>query len=99
MLVLFFVGRPLYFMELALGQFSSAGCVNVWDMIPALGGVGYGQASINIALSWVTGDNLYTNKLAGQILTLFLDGQVGGTPEATEIFTFIKGIFPDRTDS
>merc|ERR1719245_2381279 len=43
MLVLFFVGRPLYFMELALGQFSSAGCVNVWDMIPALGGVGYGQ--------------------------------------------------------
>ena len=45
MLVLFFVGRPLYFMELALGQFSSAGCVNVWDMIPALGGVGYGQAS------------------------------------------------------
>ena len=43
MVVLFFVGRPLYFMELALGQFSSAGCVNVWDMVPALGGVGYGQ--------------------------------------------------------
>lgn len=41
--VLMLVGRPLYFMELALGQFSSAGCVNVWDMIPALGGVGYGQ--------------------------------------------------------
>ena len=43
MVVLLFVGRPLYFMELALGQFSSAGCVNVWDMVPALGGVGYGQ--------------------------------------------------------
>ena len=42
-MVLLFVGRPLYFMELALGQFSSAGCVNVWDMVPALGGVGYGQ--------------------------------------------------------
>ena len=46
MVVLLFVGRPLYFMELALGQFSSAGCVNVWDMIPALGGVGYGQVRI-----------------------------------------------------
>ena len=37
------VGRPLYFMELALGQFSSSGSVRVWDMVPALGGVGYGQ--------------------------------------------------------
>ena len=46
MIVLLFVGRPLYFMELALGQFSSAGCVNVWDMVPALGGVGYGQVLI-----------------------------------------------------
>ena len=43
MIVLFFVGRPLYFLELALGQFSSAGCVNVWSMVPAMAGVGYGQ--------------------------------------------------------
>jgi len=41
--VLMLVGRPLYFLELALGQFSSAGSVRVWDMIPAFGGVGYGQ--------------------------------------------------------
>ena len=41
--VLMLVGRPLYFLELALGQFSSAGSVRVWDMVPALGGVGYGQ--------------------------------------------------------
>ena len=43
MIVLLLVGRPLYFMELALGQFSSSGSVRVWDMVPALGGVGYGQ--------------------------------------------------------
>jgi len=42
-LVLLLVGRPLYFLELALGQFSSSGSVRVWDMVPALGGVGYGQ--------------------------------------------------------
>ena len=42
-LVLFFVGRPLYLLELALGQFSSSGSVLVWDMVPAFGGIGYGQ--------------------------------------------------------
>jgi len=42
-LVLLFVGRPLYLLELALGQFSSSGSVRVWDMVPAFGGVGYGQ--------------------------------------------------------
>ena len=26
-----------------MGQFSASGCVRVWDMVPALGGVGYGQ--------------------------------------------------------
>ena len=41
--VLMLVGRPLYFLELALGQFSSSGSVRVWDMVPAFGGVGYGQ--------------------------------------------------------
>ena len=42
-IVLILVSRPMYFLELALGQFSGAGPVNVWDMVPALGGVGYGQ--------------------------------------------------------
>jgi len=42
-LVLLFVGRPLYLLELALGQFSSSGSVRVWDMVPAFGGIGYGQ--------------------------------------------------------
>ena len=42
-LVLIFVGRPLYLLELALGQFSSSGSVRVWDMVPAFGGIGYGQ--------------------------------------------------------
>ncbi|XP_042883243.1 sodium-dependent nutrient amino acid transporter 1-like [Penaeus japonicus] len=41
--VLTFIGRPLYFMELAVGQFSSSGSVKVWKMVPAVKGVGYGQ--------------------------------------------------------
>jgi len=42
-LVLLFVGRPLYLLELALGQFSSKGTVGVWDVVPGFRGVGYGQ--------------------------------------------------------
>ncbi|XP_069947667.1 sodium-dependent nutrient amino acid transporter 1 isoform X3 [Cherax quadricarinatus] len=43
LIVLTFIGRPLYFMELALGQFSSYGSVKVWKVVPAVKGVGYGQ--------------------------------------------------------
>lgn len=43
-LVLMFIGKPLYYMELCLGQFSSSGSVKVWDISPAFRGVGYGQA-------------------------------------------------------
>lgn len=41
--VLLFIGRPLYLLELGLGQFSSSGSARVWDMVPAFRGVGYGQ--------------------------------------------------------
>ncbi|XP_069985298.1 sodium-dependent nutrient amino acid transporter 1 isoform X2 [Penaeus vannamei] len=43
-LVLLLIGKPLYYMELCLGQFASAGSVRVWDLAPAFRGVGYGQA-------------------------------------------------------
>lgn len=43
-LVLLFIGKPLYYMELCLGQFASAGSVRVWDIAPAFRGVGFGQA-------------------------------------------------------
>lgn len=31
--------QPVYFLELALGQFSSADNVGVWDMVPASKGL------------------------------------------------------------
>ncbi|CRL07421.1 CLUMA_CG020394, isoform A [Clunio marinus] len=42
-IVLIFVGKPLYYMELVLGQFSSRGCIKVYDMSPAMRGIGVGQ--------------------------------------------------------
>ncbi|KAK7078485.1 hypothetical protein SK128_001588, partial [Halocaridina rubra] len=43
LIVLTFIGRPLYFLELVLGQFSSLGSVKVWKVVPAFKGVGFGQ--------------------------------------------------------
>lgn len=41
--VLFLIGKPIYYMEMALGQFVSAGPVKAWALSPALKGLGYGQ--------------------------------------------------------
>ncbi|KAK3084720.1 hypothetical protein FSP39_017995 [Pinctada imbricata] len=41
--MLIFLGLPLFYMELALGQFQRCGVINVWDRIcPMFRGVGYG---------------------------------------------------------
>lgn len=43
LVVLLVVGRPLYYLEMIVGQFSSRGCVKVFDMCPLMRGVGVGQ--------------------------------------------------------
>ncbi|KAK3912050.1 Sodium-dependent nutrient amino acid transporter 1 [Frankliniella fusca] len=43
LVVLALIGKPLYYMEMALGQFSSFGSVQVWELAPAFKGIGYGQ--------------------------------------------------------
>lgn len=49
-IIVFLVGKPLYYMELLLGQFSSRGCIKVYDMSPAARGVGFGQCLCTIAV-------------------------------------------------
>ncbi|KAJ1527615.1 hypothetical protein ONE63_007578 [Megalurothrips usitatus] len=43
LIVLALIGKPLYYMEMALGQFSSLGSVQVWELAPVAKGIGYGQ--------------------------------------------------------
>jgi len=43
LIVLLLVGRPLYLLEVGLGQFCSGGPVKVWRLSPAFSGIGYGQ--------------------------------------------------------
>lgn len=38
-IVLFIVGKPLYLLEMILGQFSNHTAIKVWDMAPAFRGV------------------------------------------------------------
>jgi solute carrier family 6 amino acid transporter-like protein 5/7/9/14 len=42
-IVLLLVGRPLYYLEMTLGQFTSRGSVKAWQAMPALKGIGFGQ--------------------------------------------------------
>lgn len=49
-IVLVLVGKPIYFMEMVVGQFSSRGSVKAFDCVPAMRGVGVGQV---VAISFV----------------------------------------------
>ncbi|XP_076679954.1 sodium-dependent nutrient amino acid transporter 1 [Andrena cerasifolii] len=43
-IVLILVGKPFYFLESLLGQFTNKSCAKTWSMTPAMRGLGYGQA-------------------------------------------------------
>ncbi|XP_037826008.1 sodium-dependent nutrient amino acid transporter 1 isoform X1 [Lucilia sericata] len=51
LVVLFLVGKPIYYLEMIIGQFSSRGSVKVFDLCPAMRGVGIGQI---VSISMVT---------------------------------------------
>ncbi|XP_015510299.2 sodium-dependent nutrient amino acid transporter 1 [Neodiprion lecontei] len=42
-IVLLIVGKPFYYLEAILGQFTSKSCIKVWSLSPAMKGIGYGQ--------------------------------------------------------
>lgn len=48
LVVLLVIGKPLYFLEMALGQFSSYGSVKVWEMVPILKGIMSGPMTLSI---------------------------------------------------
>ncbi|XP_028161628.1 sodium-dependent serotonin transporter [Ostrinia furnacalis] len=58
--MLLFGGLPLFFMELALGQYHRCGCLTLWKRIcPALKGVGYAICMIDIYMG------MYYNTIIG----------------------------------
>lgn len=51
LIVLYIIGKPGFFLEMVVGQFSSRGTTKVYDCCPAMRGVGTGQV---MSLMWVT---------------------------------------------
>ncbi|CAH0667345.1 unnamed protein product [Chilo suppressalis] len=43
-IVLLLIGKPMYYLECILGQFSTRNSVKVWSLSPAMKGTGYAQA-------------------------------------------------------
>jgi solute carrier family 6 serotonin transporter-like protein 4 len=61
--MLVFGGLPLFYMELALGQFHRSGCLTIWKRIcPALKGIGYAICLIDIYMG------MYYNTIIGWAL-------------------------------
>ena len=50
LIVLVIVGRPLYYLEMVIGQFSSRGSVKVFDMVPALRGKSRLEYQFNVCI-------------------------------------------------
>jgi len=46
-ILLLFIGKPMYYMELALGQFAQRGPVSVWKLCPLGQGVGIAQCVVS----------------------------------------------------
>ncbi|CAG0893148.1 unnamed protein product [Cyprideis torosa] len=63
LLVLFFIGKPLYYMELCFGQFCSYANVKCWNVVPFLRGIGVAQLIANICVMsyycWIMGQTFF----------------------------------------
>jgi solute carrier family 6 amino acid transporter-like protein 5/7/9/14 len=49
-IVLFLVGKPCYYLEMIIGQFTSRSSVKMWAVVPALRGVGWAQMFSMVAV-------------------------------------------------
>ncbi|XP_064645225.1 sodium- and chloride-dependent glycine transporter 2-like [Lineus longissimus] len=60
LIMLAFAGLPLFFLELAFGQFASLGCISLWKISPFFKGIGWGMTMIsflvgiyyNVIIAW-----------------------------------------------
>lgn len=49
-IVLVIIGKPMYYLEMTLGQFMSSGSVKIWEINPIMKGIGYGQMIATICV-------------------------------------------------
>ncbi|XP_017768589.1 PREDICTED: sodium-dependent nutrient amino acid transporter 1-like [Nicrophorus vespilloides] len=76
-IVLVLIGRPVYYLEMCLGQFSSRGNVKMFEALaPALKGIGYGQSIGSICVA------TYYCSLMAITLFYFVNSFTGDLPWA-----------------
>ena len=66
-IVLVLIGKPVYFMEMAMGQFSSASSVRVFNCVPVMRGIGVGQVISTVFVS------TYYSSIMAITLSYFFD--------------------------
>ncbi|EDW81840.1 uncharacterized protein Dwil_GK25473 [Drosophila willistoni] len=69
-IVLFLIGKPMYYLEMIIGQFTSQGSVKIWSICPSFLGVGYGQAFATVCII-----SYYSSLLALTLYYLFVSFQ------------------------
>jgi len=47
MFMMTFLGMPLFYLELAIGQYASLGAITVWRLSPMFKGLQFGLCSLN----------------------------------------------------
>ncbi|XP_067628891.1 sodium-dependent nutrient amino acid transporter 1-like [Eurosta solidaginis] len=67
LIVLFLIGKPIYYIEMAIGKFSSCGSVKVFNFCPAMKGIGIGQV---VSITFVA---TYYVAIMGMILRYLFD--------------------------
>lgn len=70
-IVLFIIGKPMYYLEMFLGQFTSQSSVKIWEINPAFRGVGAGQIVGSICVMFVSICHFQFISLVSQINRLF----------------------------
>lgn len=60
------VGKPFYFLEMVLGQFTSKGSIKAMEILPIMKGIGWGQQIGSATIS------TYYTAIIGLTLTYFL---------------------------
>ena len=61
-IILVLIGKPMYYMELALGQFAQQGPVGVWKLCPLGTGIGFAQITVSLIVA------IYYNVIMGYCL-------------------------------
>lgn len=65
-IVLIIIGKPMYYLEMAIGQFTSRSSIKIWEVSPILRGVGAGQMVATICVI-----TYYTSLIALTLYYLF----------------------------